>query len=99
MALFSSFNACYTGAGNQLLTLPAGVLATRMQAQARLRMDVKDPMQQQQIPTSMLSVARLIYAEGGLFNFWKVRSPLAGALICHVPLKLLRTLATSPYIT
>ena len=57
--------AALAGAGNQLVTMPASVVATRMQAQAKLRMEGGAD-----VPTGALHVISSIWGEGGLGGFW-----------------------------
>mmetsp|Transcript_11272 Transcript_11272/g.24282 ORF Transcript_11272/g.24282 Transcript_11272/m.24282 type:complete len:394 (-) Transcript_11272:1167-2348(-) len=65
--LASLLVAAIAGAGNQLITLPASVLATRMQAQQKLRMDTGN----RHVPTSAPAVMSLVYRESGILGFWK----------------------------
>ena len=57
--------AALAGTGNQLVTMPASVVTTRMQAQAKLRMDSG-----QDIPTGAWHVISSIRKESGLGGFW-----------------------------
>uniref|UniRef100_A0A7S0YCV8 Uncharacterized protein n=1 Tax=Polytomella parva TaxID=51329 RepID=A0A7S0YCV8_9CHLO len=72
--LASLFVATAAGAGNQLVTLPFSVVATRMQAQVRIKNELLakgNPMQARSTPTSFATVAKLVFGESGILGFWK----------------------------
>eukprot|EP00201_Polytomella_parva_P006117 CAMPEP_0175079942 /NCGR_PEP_ID=MMETSP0052_2-20121109/25175_1 /TAXON_ID=51329 ORGANISM="Polytomella parva, Strain SAG 63-3" /NCGR_SAMPLE_ID=MMETSP0052_2 /ASSEMBLY_ACC=CAM_ASM_000194 /LENGTH=345 /DNA_ID=CAMNT_0016350473 /DNA_START=68 /DNA_END=1105 /DNA_ORIENTATION=- len=72
--LASLLVATVAGAGNQMVTLPFSVIATRMQAQVRIRNDLASKgnvAQAKPVATSFAGVARLVFGESGILGFWK----------------------------
>ncbi|KAJ9516956.1 hypothetical protein QJQ45_027399 [Haematococcus lacustris] len=65
--LSSLLVASLAAAGNQIITMPASVVATRMQAQKKLKMDghVSPPG-----ASSLGGVISAVFREGGLGGFW-----------------------------
>lgn len=72
--LASLLVATLAGAGNQLVTLPFSVIATRMQAQQKVKRDLADKNRNADaaaVVTSFPGVANLVMSEAGLGGFWK----------------------------
>lgn len=64
--------AALAGAGNQLITTPAQVMTTQMQAQSKHKQQLQQAGQPaDHVQTGTWAVAKQIYEEGGVLGFWK----------------------------
>ncbi len=94
--------AALAGAGNQLLTMPASVVATRMQAQSKLCVE-RGGQTAGPEGGDVWSIARVIFAESGLAGFWAgllpalvlVVNPAVQFMLYEQLLRLIRQLKTA----